>query len=157
VNPLTRYFAIAWHVALAIAVGILIYLVYRAGEDHVGSKDLKGLQDEIKAQGRIVDSWHKETTDAQAQLSKDVGIIRDAASKPQQHQWMRCAGTSQGDRVLPGPAGKAGDQLPAGGSLQSGDGSDVEGRRRDAVVAAFKERWETILATCRAEDSQWPH
>lgn len=140
---------------IAIAIGVLIYMVYRAGEDRVHAKDIQGLQDQIKRQGDILADWRKEAFDAQEKLASDVAAINAAPAL--QHRWLCSQPTnSPKPAVLPGAAGQADSSDPTGGGVQPGRGTDADGARRDAILDAFKKRWEIVLAGCRAEDAQWP-
>lgn len=150
-----NYFTMAKDLVILIALGAVLYLVYRGGEDRVRAKDLQGLQDQMKAQGRILEGWRTESKDANDKLAKDVAAINAAAANPVKHTWV-CTQSGGKPTVLSGSAGQADSGHPAGGGVQPGPGEAIDGDRRDAIVAGFKQRWETTLAGCRAEDAQWP-
>ncbi|MGH9821675.1 MAG: hypothetical protein ACREDR_00230 [Blastocatellia bacterium] len=153
---LSGYIALARDFIIVAALAAVLYLVYRAGEDHIGAKDLQGLQQQIAAQSKILADWRKESTDANTQLSTDLKAINLAAAAPIRHQWVCEPGTGQTSPVLSSPARQAGYGVPSAGSVQPELGAAPQPDRRDAILAAFKQRWESVLATCRAEDSQWP-
>lgn len=153
----TAYLALARDAVIVLALAAVLYLVYRAGEDRVHAKDIQGLQDQMKRQGDVLTGWRKESIDANAKLAKDMGKINAAAATPVKHIWV-CKQPAGGEpAVLPGTPSQAGGGDPTGGGVQPGHGGDADGDRRDAIVAAYKQRWEIVLAGCRAEDSQWPH
>jgi hypothetical protein len=135
---------------IVLALAVIIYMVYRAGEDRVTAKDLQGIQDQMKRQGEILAGWRQESTDANSKLSADVAKINADAAGPHQPVWL-CGQAASKPTVLPTPARKAGTSDPTGGRT-------VEGARRDIQpqLTAFKQRWELILAGCRAEDNSWP-
>jgi len=148
-----QYIAAAKDILIVLAIGIVVFLVYRAGEDRIHASDLNGLRDELKQQRTILGGWQKESNDATNKLSADVAAIR--ATPPVAHVWVHNQPIPQ-PAVLPSPTvtpSAAG--APAGG-VQPGRGADVDGARRDAILDAFKKRWEERLAEWRAEDSQWP-
>jgi recombination DNA repair RAD52 pathway protein len=141
---------------IVAGIAILLWLVYRGGEDRVKAADLKGLQAEISQQSKTLADWRKESNDANDQLSKDVAAINTAAAAPIQHVWVRDSSCPQ-PTVLPATAAKASPQPAATGPVQPGVRTDAESDRRDSIVAEFKRRWETTLAECRSLDAQWPH
>ncbi len=75
--------------ALMAGVGLILWFVYRGGEDRIKAGDLKGLQTEIQQQAKTLATWHKESTDANDRLSKDVSAINAAHDIPVQHVWVR--------------------------------------------------------------------
>lgn len=155
--PLTpgQVIALIRDTALVVGVGLILWFVYRGGEDRVKASDLKGLQAEIQHQADILSDWRKEATDANTQLSKDVSAINLSAATPVQHVWVREPSCSQ-PAVLPATAPKAAGQPATAGPVQPGVRTDAAADRRDAIVAEFKRRWETELAECRALAAQWP-
>jgi hypothetical protein len=150
-----NYFAIGRDVLFAIALGFLVWWIYRAGEDRINAKDFKDLQTAVQRQGEILTGWRKESRDALDNLSKSVSSIN--AQPVVRHEWLRPPTDCPKPGVLPGASGQAGSADSSAGGLQSGRGSNAEGLRRDAILDAFKKRWETKLAEWRAEDAQWPH
>lgn len=153
----TVYLALARDAVIVLALAAVLYLVYRAGEDRVRAKDIQGLQDQMKRQGDVLTGWRKESIDANAKLAEDMAKINAAAAVPIKHTWV-CKQPAGGEpAVLPGTPSQAGGGDSTGGSVQRGRGEATDGSWRDAIVAAYKQRWETTLAGCRAEDSQWPH
>lgn len=149
------YLAAARDIVILAAIGLLLWWVYRSGQNAVKASDLKGLQSEIQQQAKTLSDWRKEATDANEQLSQDVSAINAAAAIPVQHVWVRDTSCPQ-PAVLPTPAGKANGEPAAAGPVQPGVRTDAEADRRDAIVGDFKQRWETTIAQCRALDAQWP-
>lgn len=150
-----QYIALARDIGLVVGVALILLFVYRSGEDRLKASDLKGLQTEIQQQAKTVAQWRKESTDANDQLSKDVSAINAAHDIPVQHIWVRDTSCPQ-PAVLPAAASRATGQLAPTGAVQPGVRTDAETDRRDSIVADFKQRWETVLAECRAVDAQWP-
>lgn len=141
-------------IAIVAGIGIILWLVYRGGEDRIKAGDLKGLQAQIKSQGQIIDRWHQESTDANDKLTADLAKINAAAAMPARPVWV-CSQPDRPKPVLPAPSGEAVHRdSPTGGTLD-GAGPD---RLRDIgpQLKDFKQRWETVLAGCRAEHDQWP-
>lgn len=152
-----QYVTVAKDAVILIVLGIILFLVYRAGKDHVGAADLKGLQTQIAATAKITSDWKDQANESTAHLSGDLAAIRAASSAPVQHSWVLDSPTCKASTsVLPAPASQPAASPAAGGGVQPIDGSDAEGHRRDSVVAAFKAQWETALAQCRAENAAWP-
>lgn len=139
--------------ALVVGVGLILWLVYRGGENSVKASDLKSLQAEIAQQAKILNQWHQESTDANDQLSRDVAAIH--AAPVVVHDWMR-NDTCPKPPVLPATSAAASGQPASAGGSQQGPGDAARADRRDAIVADFKQRWETSLAECRAALAQWP-
>jgi hypothetical protein len=153
--PFNQYLTAVKDVLILIGVGLVLWFVWRAGTDHVGKKELSDLQAQISAQGKQVAVWRQESNDAQTKLSQDMQRINTAASTPVIHRWV-CQQPSPKSSVLPPASGKAGPVISSGGGFQSGTGAVPGNDWRDLATAAFKQRWETVLAECRAEDNQWP-
>ena len=137
--------------AVVAALGILLWLVYRGGEDRVKASDLKALQNQIAAQARIVDTWHQETTDANNKLNQTLASINTAPVVV--HDWVRQPACKP---VLPAAAGEASSPRADPAGIQPERGGDAEADRRDAAVAEFKVRWTAELATCQSFLDQWP-
>jgi hypothetical protein len=150
-----QYIALVRDTVLVVGVGLILLFVYRSGEDRLKAADLKGLQAEIQQQAKTLDTWRKESTNANDQLSKDISAINAAAAIPVQHIWVREPSCPQ-PAVLPTTTGQTSHEPPAAGGVQPGRGTDAETDRRDAIVGDFKRKWEIILAQCRALYSQWP-
>lgn len=150
-----QYIALARDIALLVGVAIIVLLIYRGGEDRVKASDLKSLQVQIQQQAKTLTAWRQESTDANTQLSKDISAINAAAAVPVQHVWLRNPSCPQ-PPVLPAASTKASQPPAAAGGTQPVGGDALDGARRDRLVAAFKQRWETELAQCRALDAQWP-
>lgn len=151
-----QYIALARDIGIVAGLALILWFVYRGGEDRVKASDLKGLQAQIQQQAKTLDQWRKESNDANDQLSKDVSAINASAAIPVQHVWVRDTACPE-PAVLSGTAGKADPQLASPGTVQPGVRTDAAADRRDGIVAEFKRRWETSLAECRSLDAQWPH
>lgn len=152
---LVPWLTVARDIALVAGIALILLLVYRSGQDRAKASDLKSLQAQIQQQAKTLTAWRQESTDANAQLSKDISAINAAAALPVQHVWLRNPSCAQ-PAVLPATAPKAREPTAAAGGAQRGGGDVLDGARRDRIVAAFKQRWETELAQCRALDAQWP-
>lgn len=138
---------------IILAIAFVVWCIYTDGKNSVKATQLSELQHQITAQGKIIDAWHTESTNANIQLGKDVASIN--ITPVVIHDWVRPY-ASLPSTVLPKAAGKTGNNNPPAGGVQPGHGTDVEGPRRDAVIAEFKKHWETEFAKWRAEDAQWP-
>jgi hypothetical protein len=140
--------------AVVAGIGIILWLVFRGGQDHVRAGDLKALQAQINDESEIIDRWHKESTNANTKLSADLAKINASAAQPARPVWL-CSPPNRPKPVLPAATSQAGGGNPTGGTDVPGTGPD---RLRDIgpQLNDFKQRWETILAGCRAEDAQWP-
>jgi hypothetical protein len=140
--------------ALVAGVSLILWFVYRGGEDRVKAADLKGLQDELHQMAQISDRWHQESTDANAQLAHDMAAIHAAASV-QRPSVLLCDQPAASASLLPGTAA-----APAPAS--AGGGGAVAGSRGDSVrdirpqLEAFKLKYESALAGCRAALASWP-
>lgn len=139
-------------IAVVAGIGILLWLVYRGGEDRVKASDLKALQRQIIAQAKIEDTWHKEATDANDKLNQTMASIN--AAPVVVHDWVRKPACSAA--VLPTPAGQAGASRADAAGVQPERGGDAESDRLDSIIAKFKVRWSTELATCQSFLDQWP-
>lgn len=148
--------ALARDIALVVGIGLLLWLVYRGGEDRAKASDLKSLQTEIQQQAKTLSDWRSEATHANEQLSKDVSAINAARDIPVQHVWVRDTACPK-PAVLPAATGQAGDLATPTGAVQPGAGEAAATDRRDGIVGDFKQKWEIILAQCRALDAQWPN
>lgn len=139
--------------AVVTALGFLLWLVYRGGEDRIKASDLKDLQKQIQDQAKIEDAWHQEATDANIKLQNTMAAIN--AAPVVVHDWVRqpaCLSES----VLPAATGQAGPPRPDAAGVQPKRGGDAQADRRDGIVAEFKARWATELATCQSFLDQWP-
>ena len=138
--------------AVVAGIGILVWLVYRGGEDRIKASDLKALQEQVTAQAKIQETWHQEATDANTKLNQAVAAIN--AAPVVVHDWVRhdCANPS----LLPATTGQASPSRPDTAGVQPERGGDAEADRRDGIVAEFKARWATELATCQSFLDQWP-
>ena len=152
----SAYIALARDIAIVGALGVILWLVFRAGSDHVTAGDLKALQAQIATQAKITQGWKDQTDASNTHLASDLAAIRAASSAPVVHSWLLDAPACKGSGVLPPSPIQTPGGNSSSGSLIPGSGSNAEGHRRDAVIAAFKARWETVLASCRAEDQAWP-
>jgi len=152
---LAPWLSVARDIGLVVGVAVILLLVYRSGEDRVKAGDLKSLQVQIQQQAKILADWRIEANHANEQLSKDISAINAAAAAPVMHNWMPQPACPK-PAVLPATTPKAGQPSTAAGGVQPGGGDVPDGPRRDRIVAAFKQRWETELAHCRALDAQWP-
>jgi hypothetical protein len=152
VNPIAIFTYIKDGVILVV-LAVLVFAVYRAGEDRVKSSDLTGLRNELKTQATQLTNWRKESSDATAKLSSDVAQIN--AAPPVVHTWVREQSCPKPSVLSPPPSEAAGNS-PAAGGVQPGLGELSEGSRLDQIVAEFKRKYETKFAEWRAEDSQWP-
>lgn len=152
---LVPWLTVARDIALVAGIALLLLWVYRSGQDRVKASDLKSLQVQIQQQAKTLSTWRQESTDANAQLSKDISAINAAAAVPVQHVWLRDPSCPQ-HAVLPATSPQAREPPAAAGGVQPVGGDVLDGARRDRLVAAFKRRWETELAQCRALDAQWP-
>jgi type II secretory pathway pseudopilin PulG len=150
-----QYIALARDIGIVAGLALILWFVYRGGEDRVKASDLKGLQAEIQQQAKTVAQWRKESTDANDQLSKDVSAINAAHDIPVQHIWVRDTACAQ-PAVLSPATSKASPQPAPAGGIEPGRGDAATADRRDFAVAEFKRKWETTLAECRALDAQWP-
>lgn len=141
-------------IAIVAGIGLILWLVYRGGGNSVKAADLAALQAEVRAQGQILDHWHQESNNANATLTADLAKINAAAAIPTRPVWV-CSQPSQRKSVLSPTAREAVDRDSPAGAALSGVGSD---RLRDIgpQLKEFEQRWETILAECRAEHDQWP-
>ena len=152
----SAYIALARDIAVVGALGVILWLVYRAGADHVTAGDLKALQAQIATQAKITQGWKDQTDASNTHLASDLAAIRAASSAPVVHSWLLDAPACKGSGVLPpSPIQATGGNSPTG-SFQPSNGSVSEGHRRDEVTAQFKAQWETVLANCRALDAAWP-
>jgi hypothetical protein len=150
----SAYLALGRDIAVLVVLGVIVWLVYRGGEDHVRSADLKALQAQIEAQEKITQGWSKQNDEANTRLSADMAAIRAASSAPVQHNWVldsSCKGS-----VLPSASSGPSSLNSTPGSIQPEPGSVSEGHRRDEVTAQFKAQWEIPLAQCRAALEKWP-
>jgi len=145
------YLAVARDVVIVIALAAVLYLVYRSGEDRVRSKDLQGLQDQMKRQGDVLAGWHEESTHANAKLAEDVDKINAAARAPHQPVWLCDGKAPSKPTVLSKTPGETRNSDPGGGGTVGGPRRDIQPQ-----LTAFKQKYETILAGCRAEDASWP-
>ena len=150
-----QYIALARDIAIVAGIALILWLVYRGGEDRVKAGDLKALQTEIQQQAETLQGWRNEATHANEQLSKDVAKINSEAATPVQHVWLREPSCPE-PPVLPAASSQASREPAASGTVQPGVRTDATADRRDSIVAEFKRRWETALAECRAIDAQWP-
>lgn len=139
---------------IVVGIALIFWFVYRGGENSVKVNDLKSLQAQIDRMAKQSDVWRKESTDANAQLSKDVAAINTAPVVV--HDWVRNSACTQ-SAVLPGPAAQASSEPADVRAVQSGTGGVLTGDWRDRAVAEFKNKWEKQLADWRAEDAQWAH
>jgi hypothetical protein len=144
------YIALARDIGIALALGFIIWKIYGAGENAVKVSDLKSLQAQIAEQASTLEGWRQESTNANAQLSQDLATLHAAApDKPP--VWLCNDPASPRSQVLPTPAaGPDSPHSPVGGA--------VEGPRRDIrpQLEAFKLKYETALAECRAGFAEWP-
>lgn len=136
---------------VVVAIGIILWLVYRGGEDRVKASDLKALQKQLDKQAQIADTWHKEATDANDKLTQTLATIN--AAPVVVHDWVRQPACRP---VLSAPTGPASAPRPDPTGVQPERGGDAEADRRDSIVAEFKARWSTELATCQSFLDQWP-
>lgn len=144
------YLALARDFGIALALGFLVWKIYSAGEDKVKASDLKSLQIQIAEQAKTLNSWRKESTNANDQLTRDLASLHaPAPDKPP--VWLCNPPASPRSEVLSAPTSKARPQLPAAGGV-------LEGPRRDIrpQLEALKLKYETLLAQCRAEHAEWP-
>lgn len=139
-------------VVVISGIGIILWLVYRGGEDRIKASDLKALQQQITAQAKIQETWHQEASDANNKLNQTLAAINAAPIVV--HDWVRndCPKPS----VLSAAAGQAAPARPDSAGVQPGRGEDAEADRRDAAIAEFKARWGAELATCQSFLDQWP-
>jgi hypothetical protein len=150
-----QYIALARDICLVVGISIILLLVYRSGQDRVKAGELKGLQTEIQQQAKTLTDWRNEANHANEQLSKDISAINSIAAMPVEHRWVRDTSCPK-PAVLPAAARQTGEPTTAAGGVQPVGGDVPDGPRRDRIVAAFKQRWETEFAHCRALDAQWP-
>jgi hypothetical protein len=139
---------------IILAIGAAAWLLVSYGKDIVKVADLKSLQAQILAQGKTLDRWHQESTDANTKLNQTVAAIN--AAPVVVHDWVRQQPSCPRRPVLPGPAGATGAPGADTGGVQPVGGADADGPRRDQVIAAFKRQWGTELAGCQSILDQWP-
>jgi hypothetical protein len=144
------YIALARDIGITLALAFLVWKIYSAGEDRVHASDLKSIQAQIVEQGKTLDRWRTEKSNANDQLSKDMATLHaPAVDKPP--VWLCDGPTSPRSEVLPAPAPKASPQLPAAGGVVQGPGRNIR-----PAIEALKLKYETALAECRAEHAEWP-
>lgn len=145
------YIALARDLGIALALAFIVYKIYGAGENAVKVHDLKSLQAQIEEQGKTLNGWRQESTNANAQLSQDLATLRTPPAVPKPPVWLCDAPPSPRRAVLPTSAASTDSAHPSPG------GSD-DGRRRDIrpQLEAFKLKYETALAECRSVIAQWP-
>lgn len=148
-----QYLAVGRDIVILAAIGIILWLVYRGGQDHVKAADLKALQTQIEQQAKTLQTWRKESTDANDQLSKDVAAIN--AAPVVVHDWVRNDSCPK-PTVLPATPAPAGRSAPSAGGPEPGPGDAARADRRDFAVQEFKRKYETAFAECRAVLTQWP-
>lgn len=147
----TAYLALARDVVIVLALAAVLYLVYRSGEDRVRSKDLQGLQDQMKRQGDVLIGWRKESTDANTKLAQDMVKINAAARDSHKPVWLCGQPADSKSAVLSEAPDQAGRSDSARGGIVSGSRRDIEPQ-----LTAFKQKWETSLAECRSVLNAWP-
>jgi hypothetical protein len=150
----SQILAIVRDFALAAGIGVIAWLIYRGGKDHAAADAMKALQAQITVQARTLDTWHQESAHANEKLSADMAKINAAAAAPSKPVWV-CPPEGRERSVLPTPTSEAGGEHPVGGAALEGSGPD-HARNIGPELSAFKQRWETVLAECRALDAQWP-
>lgn len=153
-----QYLAVARDLVILTAIGLLLWWVYRGGENAVKAGDLKALQADIQRQATIAEGWHKEATDATDKLSQDLAAIH--AAPVVVHDWTPAGLRDEScpkQPVLPSAPAPAGSRDSEPGGAQPGRGDAAAADRRDFAVAQFKRKWEGVLAECRATLDQWPH
>ncbi len=151
-NPIAIFTYIKDGVILVV-LAVLVFVVYRAGEDRVKSSDLTGLRDELKTQATQLTNWRNESSHAATQLASDVAKINSAPLVV--HTWVRDSSCPK-PTVLPPAPGEAPSGNTAAGGFQSGLGEVPSATWRDQVVNEFKKKYETQFAEWRAEDASWP-
>lgn len=148
-----QYLAVGRDIVILAAIGLLLWWVYRGGQNAVRAADLKALQAEIQHQADILSKWRGESNDAQATLSREVAAINAVPTVV--HDWVQQPACPK-PAVLPATAPKAGNSPPAAGGVQPGPGEAARADRRDFAVAELKRKYETAFAECRAVLTQWP-
>ncbi len=148
-NPIS-YIKLARDVAIFLALGFIVWMIYGAGKNSVKVSDLKQLQSQISAQAAILEGWRKDSDHANAQLSSDMAQIDAIVGAPKPPVRL-CRSAGSKPPVLPSTASEAGSEPSGGGGADTGPGIDLRPR-----VDAFERKYETALAECRAALAQWP-
>lgn len=140
-------------IAIAIALGFIVYRVYTDGANSVKVNDLKALKAQLDDNSKQVAQWAQDAQHAQTQRTQDMATVSAAiASHSAPIVVMRDRPANSGP--VSGVAVPAGAQPAGGGTTDAGARSDPVDVR--PFISAFEERYEGFLADCRAEHAQWP-
>jgi hypothetical protein len=144
----TAYIALARDIGIVLALAFLIYKIYGAGENAVKVADLKSLQTQIAEQARTLEGWRQESTDANTKLSQDLATLH---ADPKPPVWLCNGPASPRSAVLPAAPASTDSAHPSAGGTNQRSELDIRPQ-----LEAFRLKYETALAECRAVYSQWP-
>jgi hypothetical protein len=146
--------ALVRDIVILIALGLLIWLLISYGKDVVKVADMKAVQKQLDQNTQTMARWSQEAQHAQVQRTQDLATIHDAIAAHSQPIVVLRDRPSHPGAVPGNPASPSG-QPAACGNPDGGSRTDTVDIRPD--ISRFEERYEGILADCRAAIASWPH
>lgn len=153
----TQILALVRDLVVLVALGFIVYVLIKFGEDRVTAKDMKAVQTQLTNNASTQARWQTEASHAIAQLHTENADTARAIG--QQHAPIIVRIPASGSSLPAAPAAAAGQPAcPGGPAAGPGEnpqpaGVDVDIR---AQVNAFELRYEEALANCRSVLAQWP-
>jgi len=141
-------------IAIATALGFLVYRIYTDGQNAVKVADLKALQKQLDTNTQTVARWSQEASHAQTQRIQDLATIHDAIAAHSQPIVVLRDRQTNSSSVSSAAAGANGQSAACRGA-DAGPRTDTVDIRPD--ISAFETKYEGFLADCRAAIASWPH
>lgn len=135
-------------VAIASALGFILWSLVHYGEDIVKIRELPALQRQLEANAAAEADWQKQRETADEQRSKDIASIGARIDNNHQPVIVRVPANPG---AVPVAAGAPGSCPAAAGPADNGSGID-----RRPAVNQFEHKYESALIECRNALAQWP-
>jgi len=144
----TVIIALARDVFIVLALGFVVFWIYRTGGDRVRLADLKIVQDQLTHNTQLEAGWKTEIVAAEIRREQEESEL-SARIDAQRAPVRLCRSPSPSP--VSNPTAPAEGSHSAGGSVDRGPGKDL---RPD--INAFELKYENALSDCRAALASWP-
>lgn len=145
----TQIIALVRDLMILILLGVILWVVYRAGENHDLKNQVTALQRAVEANAQTEAQWTKEARDAEVKRQTESAAILAVVGKHSDP--IRLCNKDSSSGMSKGAAASPGD-LATAGTNDGGSGKDIR-----PAVTAFEIKYEGYLAACRSILAGWPH
>lgn len=147
----SQIISIARDAIILVALGFIVFWIYRTGEDRIKVADMQAVQNQLAANTKQVDDWKAEEVAAEVRRDQELDSVNAAIKRNAAPIWM-----CQPPNTRPVSTGPARPQStdPPGRPVDPGPRTSVDIRPQ---INALEQKYEAALADCRKVVASWPH